>query len=135
MFVSVGTEEFRVQFVHSAHDQRTSRNAVASPGGLRQFVDNLAASLRRRVTLAEIARVERIPVGGDGDVRPSFVPLSQGFAVCHFIDQFNKAHGRERAFLRALSALNAPASVKDTLSEAVTGSTRAELAAKLSNTF
>lgn len=103
MFVTVGTREFRVQYVYSARDIKTSR-ALEVPGTLRQFVDNLAASIRRRVALAEISRVERIegldPISNLPIV--SYVPVAQGFAICHWQDNFSKVEARGRALYRAL---------------------------------
>lgn len=105
-----GDKTVRVQFVHSAHDLNTS-HAAANPGGLRQFVDNLARSLRRRVTLAEIALMDVVP-GATKRSEPvtTFLPLAQGFAVCHHTDNFVKEEGRGRALLRALKVSGLSAS-------------------------
>jgi len=98
MFVSVSDgRKFKVQFVHSSHD---GKRAVASPGGLRQFVDNLAASLNRRVSFCEISEIDTKVVNGEPVT--GFVALSQGFALCHHKDQFNKRTGRAYCLDRAL---------------------------------
>lgn len=114
MFVTVGEEKFRVQFVHSARELKTSR-AAEHPGGLRQLVDNLAKSLRRRVSFAEVALVETIKVTKK-ETAESFVPLGQGYAVCHHTDNFVKKDGRGRALYRALKSFPFPGEVKDVIS-------------------
>jgi hypothetical protein len=97
---------YRIQFVHSPHDVKHLRQGT--PGGLRQIVDNLALSLRRRVTLCELAiwTGEEHVTGTDdnGAVRWSrvFEVIAQGFAICHYFDQFNKSVGREQSLSRAL---------------------------------
>jgi hypothetical protein len=97
---------YAVTFVHSAHDIK--HTLPGAPGGLRQIVDGLAKSLRRRVTLCEIARLDQTETLDPltTDFIPTFttVPLSYGFSVCHYFDQFVKAQGRARAFERALRA-------------------------------
>jgi hypothetical protein len=93
---------YKVQFVHSSAPEHADR--PATPGGLRQFVDNLAASLLRRVTFADISLVEPVPNEKEADSGPSFkyTSLGQGFAVCHHTDQFQKKTGRAYALDRAL---------------------------------
>lgn len=93
---------YRVQFVHSAHDLKHRHQG--DPGGLRQITDNLALSLRRRVTLCEVSEVTVDPQYLDHNLRPLKVatPLAQGFALCHFHDQFVKETGRLYALERAL---------------------------------
>ena len=95
---------FRVQFVHSAHDIK--HRLSGEPGGLRQLTDNLALSLRRRVTLCELSEVvtDTNLVGSDGAPVVHVVPLGQGFALCHYHDQFVKATGRAYALGRAAKA-------------------------------
>jgi hypothetical protein len=106
MFVTVGIRKFRVQFVHSARDLKTSR-ASDNPGGLRQLVDNLAKSLHRRVTFAEVADIVETTTAAknkhvDKFVESVLTPVAQGFAVCHHLDNFVKRVGRARALYRAL---------------------------------
>ena len=100
---SNGTQ-YRVQFVHSAHDPKHPVEGV--PGGLRQMVDHLAASLRRRVTLCEISVIagstQVSPETGEDYVAIQFSPVAYGFSVCHYFDQFVKAEGRLLSFERAL---------------------------------
>lgn len=90
----------KVQFVHSSHDFVT-HEAIA--GGLRQFVDNLARSLSRRVTLCDIADVTDGPVV---DTK-QYTSLAQGFAVCYYKDNYVKLAGRSLALARAVSNLYA----------------------------
>ena len=101
-FTSASGKTYRVQFVHSAHDLK--HRVSGQPGGLRQLTDNLALSLRRRVTLCEISEVTLDPVLVDSQGRPVRVatPLAQGFALCHYHDQFVKATGRAYSLDRAL---------------------------------
>ena len=100
---SDGTQ-YRVQFVHSAHDPK--HPIVGIPGGLRQMIDHLAASLRRRVTLCEISLVtgatQVSPETGEDYVAIQHTPVAYGFSVCHYFDQFVKAEGRLLSFERAL---------------------------------
>lgn len=91
---------YRIQFVHSAHDLKY--RLQGTPGGLRQFVDNLALSLRRRVTFCEISRAEEALLTKDAPVTTVWTPIAQGFALCHFHDQFVKREGRGYALKRAL---------------------------------
>lgn len=101
-FTTSDGRNFRIQFVHSAHDLRYRNEGT--PGGLRQLVDNLAASLRRRVTLCEISLVTLTgAVDGDGRALTQATPLAQGFALCHYHDQFVKRLGRGYSLARALS--------------------------------
>jgi len=93
--------QFRVQFVHSAHD--INHRLGGEPGGLRQFVDNLALSLHRRVTLCEISLVEEAPaLTTDTEPQKVITALGQGFALCHHKDQFIKRVGRAYALKRGL---------------------------------
>lgn len=101
---------YKVQFVHSSHEYVSRK--PASPGGLRQFVDNLALSLRRRVSLCDISKVTADAVI-DGKPTYAYTSLSQGFAVCHWKDQFSKLIGRAAAFDRALSNSELPWEVQD----------------------
>ena len=91
---------YRIQFVHSPHNMKSLH--IGMPGGLRQFVDNLALSLRRRVTLCEIALASNPHVDEQGRLVHDYMPIAQGFAICHYYDQFVKAIGRQKAFLRAV---------------------------------
>lgn len=95
---------YRIQFVHSAHDAKNPVEGL--PGSLRQIVDNLATSLRRRVTLCEIgqegAGLAYDPTTGTHVPGVVVMPLAYGFSVCHYFDQFVKAEGRSRSFHRAL---------------------------------
>ena len=105
MFVTLASgRELSIQFVHSSHDFKTQDSA--RPGGLRQITDNLARSLRRRVSLCEIADVTvedaTEQTGVAGSTTTSFVPIAQGFGVCHWIDQFDKLSGRAYSLDRAL---------------------------------
>jgi hypothetical protein len=109
---------YQVAFVHSAHDIK--HPLPGRPGGLRQIVDGLAKSLRRRVTLCEISVADAAPEVTTSDVTPedvklTFTPLSYGFSVCHYFDQFVKAEGRARAFDRALRSSGLDATTKDEL--------------------
>jgi hypothetical protein len=94
---------FRVQFVHSAHDQH--QRIAGTPGSHRQLVDNIAASLHRRVTLCEVSEVQLDPVTKHEDGTPvkQVTPLAQGLALCHHNDQFVKRVGRAYALVRALA--------------------------------
>src|SRR3954467_12640612 len=94
-------QRFRVQFVHSAHNLKESRGDI-NPGGLRQIVDNIAGSLHRRVSLAEIARIEEVPLMDEMSPVTSYVPVAQGLAVCHWTDNFIKSDGRAYSLYRAL---------------------------------
>lgn len=114
--VSDGTR-YRIQFVHSGHDLTVARDA--NPGGLRQTIDNLAKSIRRRVSFAEIARVEMIQETKRGPQVQSFVPLSQGFSICYHGDAFVKSTGRGRAFYRALKQSGLDKSVQSELAVAL----------------
>ena len=100
---SDGTQ-YRVQFVHSAHDPK--HPVLGVPGGLRQMVDHLAASLRRRITLCEISVISGTTQvsaeTGEDYVAIQFSPVAYGYSVCHYFDQFVKAVGRGSAFERAL---------------------------------
>jgi hypothetical protein len=120
---------YRVQFVHSAHDPK--HLVVGVPGGLRQLVDNLAASFRRRVTMCEIAfeTVKDVadefegtyrarPEGVDPAQVRQFTPIAQGFAKCHRIDQFVKYIGRGRSLKRALRVSGLDAQTQQELAEA-----------------
>ena len=112
---------YRVQFVHSAHDPK--HPVEGQPGGLRQIVDNLATSMRRRVSLCEIG-VETAGLVYDeakGTLVPGVVtmPLSYGFSVCHYFDQFVKAEGRARSFERALHTVKLDKTTKEELSLAL----------------
>ena len=92
---------YKIQFVHSSHDFNTT--APMAPGGLRQFVDNLARSVRRRVTFCDISSVEAF--AGDGMGNPDniiYTSLAQGFTLCYYKDQFEKKTGRVFALDRAL---------------------------------
>ncbi len=93
--------EYKVQFVHSSHDFTESEKPV-TPGGLRQFVDNLALSLRRRVSFADISLVEHGNNYAEDTKDVVYTSLGQGFALCHHTDQFHKKTGRAYAFDRAL---------------------------------
>ena len=117
---------YRIQFVHSPHDLKHLH--PGTPGGLRQFVDNLALSLRRRVTLCEIAvwtgeeklnEQSLAELAEEGVERWSrvFEPISQGFAICHYIDQFNKAQGRARALDRALHVCGLDKAIQNELAD------------------
>ena len=106
MFVKLSDgRDVRVQFVHSSHDLENIDHNV--PGTLRQLVDYLSHSLRRRVSYAEIARVDLVTVDADGAPVRDFLPEAQGFALCHWKDQFNRRTGREIALFRALLVWNA----------------------------
>lgn len=107
---------FRVQFVHSAHDPK--HPIAGAPGGLRQIVDDLAVSLRRRVTLCEVSvEVPETVQAEDGSVgvQLTVVPLGYGYSVCHYFDQFVKAEGRKRSFERAAKAARLDAGTKNDL--------------------
>lgn len=118
-FTSADGIQYRAQFVHSAHDLK--HPLPSHPGSLRQVVDDLARSLRRRVTLCEISEDVPVQVELSGGAEPeqgvqvTGRPLGYGFAVCHFWDQFVKAEGRRRSFFRALRASRLPREVKDGL--------------------
>jgi hypothetical protein len=103
MFVHFGDRSFKVQFVHASAEPGT---LTGRPNSLRFVVEHLAASLARRVTLCEIAEVTYDPVVKDDFGRPAqvFTPISQGWAVCHHKDQFNKRTGRTISLHRALAA-------------------------------
>jgi hypothetical protein len=109
MLVQFGEKTYRVQFVHSSHDGSINRDAT--PGGLRQLVDNISISLRRRVTLCEISEVQfgALLTSDPASKTPNvYVPVSQGIAVCYKGDQFKKVAGRAFALDRALTnAINA----------------------------
>ena len=124
--VRVGDTSYRVQFVHSAHDLKNSRG-YDNPGGVRQFVDNLASSLRRRVSFAEVSRIEEVRASKRSAPETSYVPLAQGFAVCHHTDQFEKEYGRNQALVRALKLSRLPRDVQDGISIEVTGLSLEEL--------
>lgn len=102
MFVSIDRKTYRVQFVHAAPTPYYD----ARPGSLRFIVEHLAASLGRRVTLCEISEVTYNPLIKDDLGRPAreFTPVAQGWAVCHYKDQFNKREGRMLSLHRALKA-------------------------------
>lgn len=91
---------YKIQFVHSSHDGLTQQNAT--PGGLRQFIDNLAASLNRRVSFAELCEVTDSEPVENGEISRIFTPISQGFTVCNREDQFKKSEGRRWALDRVL---------------------------------
>ena len=109
---------FKLQFVHSSHEF-TSVKPV-TPGGLRQFVDNLALSLRRRVSFADISLVEP---DGVVDGKPTFkyTSIGQGFALCYYKDQFEKKTGRCYALDRALLVSGLDDQTQTELWEAVWG--------------
>ena len=115
-FTSVDGTKYRAQFVHSAHDLK--HPLPTHPGSLRQVVDDLARSLRRRVTLCEISEDVPETVELSGGVEPeqgvtiTGRPIAYGFAVCHYWDQFVKAEGRRRSFARALRFSGLPEDVK-----------------------
>jgi hypothetical protein len=125
---------YRVQFVHSGH--AVDRYNQGAPGSRRQFVDNMSLSLRRRVSLCEISvltnrnpRFEYNPL--TNEVRQntnvkSFDALSQGFALCHYNDQFDKKTGRKIALRRALKQSVLSVETRTDLAEAC-GFTLAEL--------
>lgn len=94
----------RIQYVHSAHDPKNP--VIGVPGGLRQVVDDLAASLRRRVTLCEISYADfALDTPPEGvEAKLAYVPLGYGFSVCHYFDQFVKSEGRARSLDRAVRA-------------------------------
>lgn len=110
---------YRVQFVHSAHDPKSPREAT--PGGLRQMADHLAKSLRRRVTLCEVSMLsadyDTDPETGEPRSTFTTVPLGYGFSICHYFDQFVKAEGRARSLTRALKAADLPREVREELLE------------------
>lgn len=112
---------YRVQFVHSAHDPKHPVQGV--PGGLRQIVDHLAKSLRRRVTLCEVSVLnpEADTDPETQEPRTTFVatPVGYGFSICHYFDQFVKAEGRRRAFVRALKASGLSDELRAELAELV----------------
>jgi hypothetical protein len=87
----------RVSFVHSQYRQiDRQRVAFLETGRLRQLADWLALSLKRTVTLCELS------VGVDIDGQRQWAPIAQGFALCHWTDQFVKRTGRALALKRAL---------------------------------
>lgn len=86
----------RVVFCHSSHDKSFSPHA--NPGGLRDQVDCLAYSTRRRVTLCEISEVTCDVMGA-----PTVTPLVTGIALCHYTDQFVKLRGRAISLKRAMA--------------------------------
>jgi hypothetical protein len=112
---------YRVQFVHSAHDPKHPIQGV--PGGLRQIVDHLARSLRRRVTLCEIAvlnpELSTDPETQEQRTTFTVTPVGYGFSICHYFDQFVKAEGRRRAFVRALKSSGLSPDVRSEVSELV----------------
>lgn len=114
-FTATSGKTYRVQFVHSAHDLK--QRLQGQPGGLRQFTDNLALSLRRRVTLCEISEVTVDPALVTEQGRPVRVatPLAQGFSLCHYHDQFVKATGRDYALIRALKVSGLDEATKNEL--------------------
>lgn len=90
----------KVQFVHSSPDLNAPK--LATPGGLRQFVDNLSRSLNRRVTLCDISDV----LPGDATTTTTYEAIGQGFAVCYYKDTFQKVLGRGIALLRAINNIH-----------------------------
>lgn len=118
--VSDGTQ-YRVQFVHSAHDPK--HPVVGTPGGLRQIVDHLALSLRRRITLCEISVISGTtaisPETGEEYVAIQHTPVAYGYSICHYFDQFVKAVGRASAFQRALKVSGLDEQTKAELEDAV----------------
>lgn len=100
-FVSVGDRKFRVQVTHSAHDLKKSFS-FKNPGGYSQFVDNVAGSLGRRVSLTEIALVESVRPTKRSEAVTVFVPLGYGLTLCHHTDHFVKDEGRGRSLFRAI---------------------------------
>jgi hypothetical protein len=100
--VNVGDRTYRVLFIHSGHDLKQDRG-TQNPGGYRHFIDDVAKSLNRRVTLAEISLMQAVE-GSDYLDQPiiDFVPVAYGIAVCHYTDTFVREDGRGLALLRAL---------------------------------
>ena len=94
-------KEYKVTFVHSAHDLKHRRPFV--PGSLRHIADDLASSFRRRVTVCQVSEEEN----------GVYTPVAFGFAKCHYIDQFNKAEGRKIALFRALRSSKLLPDVRD----------------------
>lgn len=109
---------YRVQFVHSAHNLK--QRVQGQPGGLRQLTDNLALSLRRRVTVCELSEVTTDPTLQTEQGLPVRLatPLAQGFALCHYHDQFVKATGRGYALARALDQSGLDEALADEIAEA-----------------
>jgi hypothetical protein len=98
MRITTSSGDYKIQFVHSSHGFETIK--PVTPGGLRQFIDNLACSLRRRVSFCDISRVE--PADGVNVESPVYVSIAQGFAICYHKDQFDKKTGRAFSLDRAL---------------------------------
>ena len=89
--------DVRVSFVHAQYKKiDRSAESLLSAGRLRQLTDWMALSLKRTVTLCELSVI----VDVDGKAVP--VPIAQGFALCHWTDQFVKKTGRVLALKRAL---------------------------------
>lgn len=123
--VQVGEQRYRVQFVHSSHNPKEAAK-TAHPGGLRQYIDNLARSLQRRVSFAEVSLLvsEPNPESTRRNPLPDLEiaqPVSQGFAVCHNADTFVKNEGRDIALQRAIDLSGLPKDVKNALSLAAAG--------------
>lgn len=118
VIAAVDGQAYRVSFVHSAHDLKTSR-ANENPGGFRQVADHLALSLRRRVSIACIERIETVPGATKrSDPVTVYVPVGLGFAVCHHTDQFVKSFGRGLSLLKALRNSGLPKDVQNDIAGA-----------------
>ena len=114
MFVQLESgREFKVQFVHSSRGIKKAKHDVP-PGGLRQFIDNLARSFKRRVTFCELSEVVTEPKNGR-----LHVPIAQGFTKCSYEDQFDRTEGRAYAFSRALDTSHLTTPEKRELAELV----------------
>lgn len=111
--------EFRVTFVHSSVKPAPAAAFVAS-GSVRQFVENIAYILRRRVTLCQISQI--LPTEFDPfltGAATTDVPCGQGLSVCHWRDNFNKKIGRDESFKRALACAKLDEDARFCLSDLV----------------
>lgn len=104
MYVTVDSQKFDIQFVHSSPDLKKSTGTY-NPGGVRQVVDMLAMSFNRRVSAAFVSTVEPVPSPDQPDtiVGEQITPIGMGFTQCYHSDNFNKHEGRGIALLRALT--------------------------------